>query len=207
MTRESARVQCLGMTFESDEARREYFLARLKEKLPELRQRPDFPVADDDDILRLSDPPYYTACPNPFLPQFVEHHGRPYDPDEPYHREPFAVAVSAGKTDPLYRAHGYHTKVPHLAIAPSILHYTQPGDVVLDGFCGSGMTGGRRAMVRRGATDLSAGAGTAVEGGRTGPTAVGRSPRHPRRPVAGGHPHCRQLQHSLRRRRIPRGGC
>src|SRR5208337_5204845 len=24
---------------------------------------------------------------------------------------------------------------------PSILHYTNPGDVVLDGFCGSGMTG------------------------------------------------------------------
>jgi hypothetical protein len=31
--------------------------------------------------------------------------------------------------------------VPHLAIVPSILHYTQPGDVVLDGFAGSGMTG------------------------------------------------------------------
>ena len=46
-----------------------------------------------------------------------------------------------GKTDPLYRAHGYHTKVPHLAIVPSILHYTKPGDIVLDGFCGSGMTG------------------------------------------------------------------
>ena len=139
--RDSARVECLGMTFESDEARRKYFLARLREKLPKLRQRPDFPVAEDEDILRLSDPPYYTACPNPFLTQFVERHGRPYDPDEPYHREPFAVDVSAGKTDPLYRAHGYHTKVPHLAIVPSILHYTQPGDVVLDGFCGSGMTG------------------------------------------------------------------
>ena len=49
--------------------------------------------------------------------------------------------VSAGKTDMLYRAHGYHTKVPHRAIVPSILHYTKPGDVVLDGFCGSGMTG------------------------------------------------------------------
>jgi hypothetical protein len=24
---------------------------------------------------------------------------------------------------------------------PCILHYTEPGDVVLDGFCGSGMTG------------------------------------------------------------------
>jgi hypothetical protein len=36
---------------------------------------------------------------------------------------------------------GYHTKVPHLAIVPSILHYTEPGDIVLDGFAGSGMTG------------------------------------------------------------------
>ena len=137
----SGPVECLGVAFESDAARREYFLARLKEKLPELRQRPDFPVADDEDILRLSDPPYYTACPNPFLTPFVERYGRPYDPDEPYHREPFAVDVSAGKADALYRAHGYHTKVPHLAIVPSILHYTQPGDFVLDGFCGSGMTG------------------------------------------------------------------
>ena len=134
-------VECLGLTFESEEARREYFLERLKEKLPELRQRPDFPIGKDEDILRLSDPPYYTACPNPFLAEFIECHGRPYDPDEPYHCEPFAVDVSVGKTDPLYRAHGYHTKVPHLAIVPSILHYTKPGDIVLDGFCGSGMTG------------------------------------------------------------------
>ena len=134
-------VECLGMTFESDDARRDHFLARLKEKLPDLRQRHDFPIGEDDDILRLSDPPYYTACPNPFLVEFVERYGKPYDPDEPYHREPFAVDVSVGKTDPLYKAHGYHTKVPHRAIVPSILHYTKPGDIVLDGFCGSGMTG------------------------------------------------------------------
>ena len=134
-------VECFGMTFESEDARRTYFLDRLKEKLPDLRKRSDFPVGEDHDILRLSDPPWYTACPNPFLAAFVGHHGRPYDPDEPYHREPFAVDVSEGKTDPLYRAHGYHTKVPHRAIVPSILHYTKPGDLILDGFCGTGMTG------------------------------------------------------------------
>ena len=137
----SESVECLGIMFESEDARRTHFLQRLKEYLPELRKRPDFPTGEDDAILRLSDPPYYTACPNPFLSEFVEHHGRPYDPDEPYHREPFAVDVSEGKTDPLYRAHGYHTKVPHRAIVPSILHYTRPGDLILDGFCGSGMTG------------------------------------------------------------------
>ena len=134
-------TECLGMTFESEDARRAYFLERLKAQLPELRKRPDFPTAEDEDILRLSDPPYYTACPNPFLAEFVAHHGKPYHPREPYHREPFAVDVSVGKTDQLYRAHSYHTKVPHLAIVPSILHFTKPGDLVLDGFCGSGMTG------------------------------------------------------------------
>ena len=89
----------------------------------------------------MSDPPWYTACPNPFLSDFVLVYGKPYDPKELYGRAPFAVDVSVGKTDQLYRAHGYHTKVPHLAIVPTILHYTEPGDIVLDGFAGSGMTG------------------------------------------------------------------
>lgn len=131
------------MTFESEEARRVYFLERLREKLqdPEFRMLPGFPKGSDEDILRMSDPPYYTACPNPFLEDFVRVYGRPYDPEQEYHREPFAVDVSVGKTHPLYKAHGYHTKVPHLAIAPSVLHYTDPGDIVLDGFAGSGMTG------------------------------------------------------------------
>ena len=59
----------------------------------------------------------------------------------PYAREPMAVDVSIGKSDAVYKAHSYHTKVPHLAIVPSILHFTEPGDIVLDGFAGSGMTG------------------------------------------------------------------
>ncbi len=60
-------VECLGMTFESEEARRTYFLEKLKAKLPELRKRPDFPVPEDEDILRLSDPSYDTVCPNSFI--------------------------------------------------------------------------------------------------------------------------------------------
>lgn len=136
-------VECLGQVFESDDARREHFLALLGEKLkdPEFRKTPGFPKGTDEAILRMSDPPYYTACPNPFLEEFVRIHGRPYDQREEYQRKPFAVDVSVGKTDPLYKAHGYHTKIPYLAIVPSILHYTNPGDIVLDGFCGSGMTG------------------------------------------------------------------
>jgi len=136
-------VTCLGKTFPNDDERREYFLERLREKLqdPEFRKTPGFPKGTDEDILRLSDPPYYTACPNPFLGAYLEEHGQPFDPEDAYHREPFAVDVSVGKTDALYKAHGYHTKVPHLAIVPSILHYTNPGDLVLDGFCGSGLTG------------------------------------------------------------------
>ena len=71
----------------------------------------------------------------------MRHYGKPYDSEVKYSREPQTIDVSVGKTDPLYKAHSYHTKVPHLAIVPSILHYTEPGDIVLDGFGGSGMTG------------------------------------------------------------------
>jgi len=137
------QVECLGMTFENDEKRRRYFLEKLREKLKnsEFRKIEGFPIGEDDDILAMSDPPYYTACPNPFIEDFIAHYGKPYDPKVPHSKEPFAVDVSEGKTDQIYRAHSYHTKVPHLAIVPSILHYTEPGDLVLDGFCGSGMTG------------------------------------------------------------------
>lgn len=141
-TRDAGLVTCLGLTFENDEDRRSYFLEKLREKLngPEFRKIEGFPIGEDEDILRLSDPPYYTACPNPFLADFVKFYGKPYDPRVPYRKEPFAVDVSEGKTDPIYTAHGYHTKVPHKAIMRAILHYTEPGDIVLDGFAGSGMT-------------------------------------------------------------------
>lgn len=136
-------VECLGQTFASDDARRAHFLTLLAEKLqdPAFRKQEGFPKGSDAAILAMSDPPYYTACPNPWLAEFVAHYGKPYDPAVKYSREPLAIDVSVGKTDAIYKAHSYHTKVPHLAIVPSILHYTQPGDVVLDGFAGSGMTG------------------------------------------------------------------
>lgn len=139
----SGPVECLGQTFPSDEARREHYLAILREKLkdPAFRKIEGFPIGSDEDILALSDPPYYTACPNPFIEDFIASYGKPYDPAATYSREPLTVDVSVGKTDAIYKAHGYHTKVPHLAIVPSILHYTEPGDLVLDGFAGSGMTG------------------------------------------------------------------
>jgi DNA modification methylase len=136
-------VECLGMTFANDDERRQYFRGVLREKLkdPEFRKIEGFPLGSDEDILALSDPPYYTACPNPFIDDFLKHYGRPYDPEEPYSREPFAADVSEGKNDPIYNAHSYHTKVPHKAIMRYILHYTEHGDIVFDGFCGTGMTG------------------------------------------------------------------
>lgn len=65
--------------------------------------------------------------------------------------------ISVTKTKSSYRAHSYHTKVPPEAITPFIRAFTDPGDVVLDMFSGSGMTGvaalaeGRNAVL----SDLS----------------------------------------------------
>ncbi len=143
---QNSPVECLGKTFENDAARREYYLEILAEKLkdPEFRSIEGFPIGEDEDILNLSDPPYYTACPNPWIADFIAE-WEAQKPEKPesyhYHREPFAADISEGKNDPIYNAHSYHTKVPHKAIMRYILHYTLPGDIVFDGFCGTGMTG------------------------------------------------------------------
>jgi DNA modification methylase len=113
-----------------------------KEDIDKVRHIEGFPIGKDEDIIALSNPPYYTACPNPFIEDFIKEHGKPYDEaTDDYHREPFAADVSEGKNDPIYNAHSYHTKVPHKAIMRYILHYTEPGDIIFDGFCGTGMTG------------------------------------------------------------------
>ncbi|WP_315794636.1 DNA methyltransferase [Paenibacillus sp. BIC5C1] len=140
-------VVCLGMTFKNEDERRNYFREELRKKLPELKLIEGFPIGEDEDVIALSDPPYYTACPNPWVNDFIEKwekekvnkHGR--DLIEDYHREPFATDVSEGKNNTIYNAHSYHTKVPYRAIMRYILHYTKPGDIIFDGFCGSGMTG------------------------------------------------------------------
>ena len=113
-----------------------------KADIDKVRHIEGFPIGKDEDIIALSRPPYYTACPNPFIEDFIRENGTPYDEaTDDYHREPFAADVSEGKNDPIYNAHSYHTKVPHKAIMRYILHYTKPGDIVFDGFCGTGMTG------------------------------------------------------------------
>ena len=125
-----------------------------KADIDKVRHIEGFPIAKDEDIIALSHPPYYTACPNPFVEEFIQENGIPYDEaTDNYHREPFAADVSEGKKDPIYNAHSYHTKVPYKAIMRYILHYTKPGDIVFDGFCGTGMTAVAAQMC--GSPDLS----------------------------------------------------
>jgi len=126
----------------------------MTDNLEPLRNIEGFPLGKDEDLHALSNPPYYTAYPNPHIADFIKHYGKPYDEaTDDYHREPFVTDVSEGKNDPIYNAHGYHTKVPYKAIIPFVEHYTLPGEIVFDGFCGTGMTGiaaqisGRRAIL------------------------------------------------------------
>jgi DNA modification methylase len=157
-------VKCLGMEFENDDARRTYFREELRKKLPELRKIEGFPIGEDNDIVNLSDPPYYTACPNPWLNDFVaewekekeqlEREGKRKADFEV--KEPYASDVSEGKNNPVYTAHTYHTKCPHPAIMRYILQYTQPGDIVLDGFAGTGMTGAAAAACSNSSDEIAA---------------------------------------------------
>jgi len=97
----------------------------------------------------LGAPPVYTTAANRSIAEFVagrrarRRKGRAGAPED----------IVASKGSASYRAHTYHTKVPPEGIVPFIERFSRPGDVVLDPFCGSGMTGvaalagGRRAVL------------------------------------------------------------
>ena len=44
----------------------------LGELLDSVRNIEGFPIGKDEDILALSNPSYYTACPNPYVKDFIE---------------------------------------------------------------------------------------------------------------------------------------
>lgn len=134
-----------------------------KADIDKVRNIEGFPIGTDDDIIALSDAPYYTACPNPFIEEFIKENGNPYDEEHDiYECEPFSSDVSEGKNDPIYTAHSYHTKVPYRAIMKYILHYTKPGDIVLDGFSGTGMTGVAAQMCANESTQNNGGVRYAI---------------------------------------------
>jgi 16S rRNA G966 N2-methylase RsmD len=68
-------------------------------------------------------------------------------------KEPLLLPGRGSRATPVFNVHSYHTKVPPEAIEPFIAHHTRPGQLVLDPFSGSGMTGvaalrlGRRVVL------------------------------------------------------------
>ena len=147
-SKETKQTTVLGKTFNSEEERRTYFREELRKYLPELKKMEGYPIGEDEDILNLSDPPFYTACPNPWLNYFIEEWEEEKKELEKDGKrdayfvvdEPYSTDVSVGKKNPIYNTHSYHTKVPHPAIMRYLLHYTEPGDIIFDGFAGTGMS-------------------------------------------------------------------
>jgi hypothetical protein len=113
----------------------------LAARLKDIRGEPGCPEGTDKAILAMSVPRAYTTCPNPYLAGWLAATA-PKQEDGPHTDPgPFSADISEGKGNLFYKAHSYPTKVPHPAIMRFILHYTKPGDVILDGFCGTGMAG------------------------------------------------------------------
>jgi len=109
------------------------------------RKRTDLggPSLFKQDIPQMPEGYYSGDKPNPNLRAFVEQHlqERPYDPEtDDYDVPAFDKSIETTKATAIYNMHTYWSKKPHDAIRQYIRHYTKPGDLVLDPFCGSGGT-------------------------------------------------------------------
>ncbi|MBW1728582.1 MAG: hypothetical protein JRJ62_13630 [Deltaproteobacteria bacterium] len=65
----------------------------------------------------------------------VQREGRKPKPVKPFEAPVLAQAHTA-----IYKMHRYYARRPHNVFAKLIEHYTNPGDVILDPFCGGGVT-------------------------------------------------------------------
>jgi adenine-specific DNA methylase len=54
--------------------------------------------------------------------------------------QPFKKQVEAKPHSPIYTMHKYFARRPHNVFAELIKHYTNPNDIILDPFCGGGVT-------------------------------------------------------------------
>lgn len=77
------------------------------------------------------------------IEDFLQKYGTPYDPEnDSYEVPPFQENIDdASKSSAIYNMHMYWTKQDPYVVRRYIEHYTKPGDLVLDAFAGTGMTG------------------------------------------------------------------
>lgn len=128
--------------FEAGDPGRAQLAAAATERLRKELETGNLPLASGQSIeavIAMSSPPWHTATVNPFMREWVT--SAPGSDSERADPGPYLDDVVGAKNTLQYKAHGYPTKVPPEVIVRLLLHYTKPGDVVLDGFAGSGMTG------------------------------------------------------------------
>lgn len=85
------------------------------------------------------------------ITEFIKKYGKPYDTEtDDYDVGPFQKNFdNASKSSKIYNMHMYWTKQDPYVVKQFIEHYTKPGDIVLDAFCGTGMTGVAAMMCGR----------------------------------------------------------
>ena len=204
----SKPVECLGMTFQNDEARRAHFTEKLREKLkdPEFRKIDGFPIAADEDILAMSNPPYYTACPNPFIGEFLSQVGH-------LARLPSNGGVPSGAV----HSGCERRKVGRVIHCPCLSHEgsSQSHRPVCTALHGTGRRNSRRVQRQRNdwrcCSDvwvsrprIPARSGDGTPSRWLLDPSVGRTACHSQRLIAGRIVHFGQLQHSRRCAGVPR---
>ena len=121
-----------------DLAEHMYHADSSKDLLQRWKNAVGFPHGEIKNILKLSDPPYFTACPNPFIRDFIIHHGNDrVVPVDVCRRKHPAPDERADTYDPDYNPRSCRSKVLPNARLLSLARCAKPGDVIFGGICGN----------------------------------------------------------------------
>ncbi|WP_052380406.1 DNA methyltransferase [Paenibacillus camerounensis] len=93
---------------------------------------------------KLSRPPFYSTDKNKYINEILYANGnedRSVVSSDCPNWSPYDKPIESKRSGPVYNMHSYPTKIDYKSIIRYILYYTKPGDVVFDGFSGTGSTG------------------------------------------------------------------
>lgn len=92
----------------------------------------------------LSRLPYYSTYENQYINEILHGNGKEDHlkaNSDCFNWSPYDEPIESKRSGPVYNMHSYPTKIDYKSIVKYILYYTKPGDVVFDGFSGTGSTG------------------------------------------------------------------
>jgi hypothetical protein len=106
-----------------------------------VKDDPNQPTLIKQELTQMPEGYFLDDMPNPYINNFVKNYSKLKEDNSIIKKSDFSAKLEGNRHTPLYNFLGYSSKKPYEAIEKYILYFSNPDELILDPFCGSGGVG------------------------------------------------------------------